>query len=249
MFGLTLLTQDLWVFFFVISGMSFLLFFITSLLGRLWCGWACPNTVFLDHVFRQIERWIDGDATARRRLEEAPSSARETIKRLTGALYFCFAWFREQFCINLYAGLRIIVLAALVTTTSFKVKPIFAEVSLMCGAPFFVDPGAVKNHYRIRLQNKCNQPLKFQLTLEDVHTGFTLSGLGESITLGAHDEASLPVIVVNELDYHKDPTPTKSVYPWLYVIGAFLILTAAGTSLILVASKHIPEKIEITTGK
>ena len=59
MFGLTLLTQDLWVFFFAISGLGFVLFFITALLGRLWCGWACPYTVFLEHVFRRIERWID----------------------------------------------------------------------------------------------------------------------------------------------------------------------------------------------
>lgn len=69
MFGLTLLTQDLWVFFFAISGLGFVLFFITALLGRLWCGWACPYTVFLEHVFRRIERWIDGDATARRNLD------------------------------------------------------------------------------------------------------------------------------------------------------------------------------------
>ena len=69
MFGLTLLTQDLWVFFFAISGLGFVLFFITALLGRLWCGWACPYTVFLEHVFRRIERWIDGDATVRRNLD------------------------------------------------------------------------------------------------------------------------------------------------------------------------------------
>ncbi|MFK7850649.1 MAG: cytochrome c oxidase accessory protein CcoG [Akkermansiaceae bacterium] len=148
-FGLTLLAQDLWVFFFLISGLGFSLFFITALLGRLWCGWACPYTVFLEHVFRRIERWIDGDATARRRLAAAPSSTRKTIRRavkyglyfiastliahvfisyfvslprlyqfmqegplqhgatftiiiaLTGTLYFCFAWFREQFCIIL----------------------------------------------------------------------------------------------------------------------------------------------------
>ena len=53
-FGLTLLTQDLWVFFFLISGLGFSLFFLTALLGRLWCGWACPYTVFLEHVFRRI---------------------------------------------------------------------------------------------------------------------------------------------------------------------------------------------------
>ena len=61
-FGLTLVPQDLWVMFFGVTGLGFTLFFVTALLGRLWCGWACPYTVFLDHVFRRIERWIEGDS-------------------------------------------------------------------------------------------------------------------------------------------------------------------------------------------
>ena len=44
----------------------------TALLGRLWCGYACPQTVFLDHVYRRIERMIEGDAPARRQLDAAP---------------------------------------------------------------------------------------------------------------------------------------------------------------------------------
>ena len=39
-FGLTLIPQDLWVLFFGITGLGFALFFVTALLGRLWCGWA-----------------------------------------------------------------------------------------------------------------------------------------------------------------------------------------------------------------
>ncbi len=147
LFGLTLVPQDLWVMFFAISGLGFGLFFVTSLLGRIWCGWACPYTVFLDHVYRRIERWIEGDATARRALANAPWSAGKIAKRafkhflfvtvaaliahvfisyfvslqrlygfmqegplehatafgvvlfLTLVLWFCFGYFREQFCI------------------------------------------------------------------------------------------------------------------------------------------------------
>ena len=80
-FGLTLMFQDLWLLFFLITGLAFSLFVITSIAGRLWCGWACPQTVFLDHVFRRIERWIDGDAPARRRLEDAPWTAVKITKR------------------------------------------------------------------------------------------------------------------------------------------------------------------------
>src|SRR4051812_5629654 len=82
LFGVTLAAQDLWLLFFVITGVGFLLFFITALLGRVWCGWACPQTVFLDHVYRRIERWIDGDAVTRRALHGAPLSPAKVFKRV-----------------------------------------------------------------------------------------------------------------------------------------------------------------------
>jgi cytochrome c oxidase accessory protein FixG len=88
MFGITLATQDMWLLFFLITGLGFSLFFITALLGRVWCGWACPQTVFLDHVYRRIERWIDGDALTRRALHEAPWTAAKALKRFAKhALY------------------------------------------------------------------------------------------------------------------------------------------------------------------
>jgi cytochrome c oxidase accessory protein FixG len=82
LFGLTFAAQDMWLLFFVITGLGFSLFFITSLLGRVWCGWACPQTVYLEHVFRPIEVWIEGDAVARRALDEAPWTAGKIAKRV-----------------------------------------------------------------------------------------------------------------------------------------------------------------------
>jgi cytochrome c oxidase accessory protein FixG len=79
-FGLTFLTQDLWLLFFLLSGFGFALIYLTSMFGRLWCGWACPYTVFLEHVFRRIERWIEGDAQARRALAAAPLTASKFFK-------------------------------------------------------------------------------------------------------------------------------------------------------------------------
>jgi len=38
----------------------FSVFLFTALFGRVWCGWACPQTVYLEHVFRPIERWLEG---------------------------------------------------------------------------------------------------------------------------------------------------------------------------------------------
>ena len=81
LFGLTFAAQDMWLLFFVITGLGFSLFVITALLGRVWCGWACPHTVFLDHVYRRIERWVEGDAVKRRALDAAPLSGKKIFQR------------------------------------------------------------------------------------------------------------------------------------------------------------------------
>ncbi|HEY8994193.1 MAG TPA: cytochrome c oxidase accessory protein CcoG [Lacunisphaera sp.] len=88
-FGYTLAAQDTWLLFFGVTGLGFALFFLTALFGRLWCGWACPQTVYLEHVYRVIERWIDGDAPARRALTAAPLTAAKAGRRVAKhTLYF-----------------------------------------------------------------------------------------------------------------------------------------------------------------
>ncbi len=81
-FGMTFVTQDLWLAFFLLTGLGFGLFYVTSLFGRLWCGWTCPYTVFLEHLYRRVERLIDGDAGARRKLDAAPWTGTKIAKRV-----------------------------------------------------------------------------------------------------------------------------------------------------------------------
>jgi cytochrome c oxidase accessory protein FixG len=65
-----------------------LLIFITSILvftaayGRLWCGWACPQTVLMEMVFRKLEYLIEGDAHQQRALAKAPWTADKLVKKL-----------------------------------------------------------------------------------------------------------------------------------------------------------------------
>src|SRR5690606_6031209 len=54
----------------------------TVVYGRIFCGWVCPQTIFMEMVFRRIEYWIEGDYTAQRRLNAAPWNA-EKIARKT----------------------------------------------------------------------------------------------------------------------------------------------------------------------
>lgn len=357
--GLTLMPQDLWVMFFAVSGMGFLLFVVTAVLGRIWCGWACPYTVFLDHMFRRVERWIDGDQHARRRLAAAPWSPVKMWKRILkhtiyiimsalianvflsyfvsiprlygfmksspldhltafgvmlfvcGAIYYCFAWFREQFCIimcpygrlqsamtdddtmiigydvkrgeprgkttnpdagdcvscnrcvsvcptgidireglqmecigcaacidacddimtkvhrpkglirydsmrglagkkrrvlrpRLYAYLALGLLGTTVlgVTAFYRAKPMHAEMSRLRGPSFYVDPTLVRNIFQIRLQNKRNQPMTFQISLENPPKGYLITGLADAFVLPPLDEIARPlVIIVPREDY------------------------------------------------
>ncbi len=56
------------------------LFLVTSLFGRLWCGYACPQTVWTD-LFMMVERWIEGDRGARMRLDQSPMSAGKLARK------------------------------------------------------------------------------------------------------------------------------------------------------------------------
>ncbi len=80
-FGLTFNAQDFWLAFFVLTGIGFSLIVVAALWGRVWCGWACPQTVFLDGLFRRIERLIEGPAEARRRLANAPMDPEKFVKK------------------------------------------------------------------------------------------------------------------------------------------------------------------------
>jgi len=58
------------------------LFLATSLLGRVWCGFTCPQTVWTD-LFMQVERWIEGDRNARVKLDKEPLSFRKIRLKVT----------------------------------------------------------------------------------------------------------------------------------------------------------------------
>lgn len=58
------------------------LFLLTSSIGRAWCGYACPQTVWVD-LFLMVERLFEGDRAARMKLDEAPWSVRKLLVRTT----------------------------------------------------------------------------------------------------------------------------------------------------------------------
>src|SRR5690554_6160577 len=66
---------------FILLGFLLLIAFITSVWGRVWCGWACPQTVFIDQVFRKIEGLVEGNARKRKALNRQPWSPEKVWKK------------------------------------------------------------------------------------------------------------------------------------------------------------------------
>ncbi len=79
-FGLVLWPQDFIYLTALLVLSAFSLFLFTAVAGRLFCGYACPQTVYTS-IFMQIERWIEGDRAKRIRLDTKGSLAQRTLKR------------------------------------------------------------------------------------------------------------------------------------------------------------------------
>jgi len=79
--GLVFWPQDFHLF--VLATISLVVFIVlfTVSLGRLWCGWACPQTIFMEMVFRKIEYWIEGDARKQIALNKAPWTGQKIFKK------------------------------------------------------------------------------------------------------------------------------------------------------------------------
>ncbi|MCK5210528.1 MAG: cytochrome c oxidase accessory protein CcoG, partial [Cyclobacteriaceae bacterium] len=80
-FGIHLWPQDFHIV--ALSMISLVVFVVlfTVVFGRVWCGWACPQTIFMEMVFRKIEYWIEGDATRQRKLNKAPWNTEKILKK------------------------------------------------------------------------------------------------------------------------------------------------------------------------
>lgn len=80
-FGKIFWPQDLYLFAIaIVIGVIFVIFF-TIIYGRLFCGWVCPQTIFMEMVFRRIEYWIEGDWKHQKKLTEGPWNAVKIRKR------------------------------------------------------------------------------------------------------------------------------------------------------------------------
>ncbi|MBK6930326.1 MAG: cytochrome c oxidase accessory protein CcoG [Saprospirales bacterium] len=92
LFGLLFTPQDFHLF--VLAMLTFIVFIIlfSVVYGRLFCGWVCPQTVFMEMFFRKIEYWIEGDAGAQRLLDKSPWTPEKIRKKaLKHGIFFSIA--------------------------------------------------------------------------------------------------------------------------------------------------------------
>ena len=94
-FGALFTASDTILLLLILLFLAFCLFFFTSLFGRLWCGYACPQTVFLEEWIRPLERWIEGPRG-------------QWMHRDQGPLTFGKAW-RKAAKWSLLAGASVVV--------------------------------------------------------------------------------------------------------------------------------------------
>ena len=92
-FGQVFWPQDFFIF--AIGLLTFMVFiiFFTVVFGRVFCGWACPQIIFMEMVFRKIEYWLDGDINEQRKLKEMPWNAYKIRKRAVKMVVFYFVSF------------------------------------------------------------------------------------------------------------------------------------------------------------
>lgn len=80
---------------FVLAMIAIIVFIIlfTVVFGRIFCGWACPQTIFMEMVFRKIEYWIEGDARDQRKLDAEAWNGKKLFKKsLKNIIFFLIAF-------------------------------------------------------------------------------------------------------------------------------------------------------------
>ena len=106
-FGKLFLPQDFFII--GITMMTFIIFIVlfTAAFGRLFCGWACPQTNFLEMMFRKVEYWIEGDAAHQKMLDKEPWTAIKIFKKAAKhVMFFGMAFIIANFFLSYIISIK-----------------------------------------------------------------------------------------------------------------------------------------------
>jgi cytochrome c oxidase accessory protein FixG len=106
-FGKVFWPQDFFIF--GLAMLAFVVFIIlfTAAFGRLFCGWVCPQTIFMEMFFRKIEYFIEGNAAEQRLLAKAPWTARKLFKKASKhTVFFLLSFIIANFFLAYIIGVK-----------------------------------------------------------------------------------------------------------------------------------------------
>ncbi|MEI8110320.1 MAG: cytochrome c oxidase accessory protein CcoG [Chitinophagia bacterium] len=110
LFGKIFWPQDFFIFGITMITFVFFIILFTAAFGRLFCGWACPQTNFMEMMFRKVEFWILGDAPAQRQLAVAPWNTQKILKVVTKHLaFFALAFIIANFFLAYIIGMKALI--------------------------------------------------------------------------------------------------------------------------------------------
>src|SRR5690606_32641037 len=87
-FGAVFWPQDTYLLIFLLLILAIFIILFTVVFGRVFCGWICPQTLFMEMVFRKIEYWIEGDANQQRKLNAMPWNREKLFKKSSKMFIF-----------------------------------------------------------------------------------------------------------------------------------------------------------------
>lgn len=106
-FGKIFWPQDFFIFGLTMVTFVFFIVLFTAAFGRLFCGWACPQTNFMEMMFRRVEYWVLGDAPAQRQLKNAPWTGNKIFKLgLKHVLFFLLSFIIANFFLAYIIGIK-----------------------------------------------------------------------------------------------------------------------------------------------
>jgi cytochrome c oxidase accessory protein FixG len=173
-FNLELWPQDIWL----LAGLLILgavgLFLVTSLFGRLWCGYTCPQTVWTD-LFMWVERWVEGDRNERMQRDAAPLNADTIWKKVlkhsiwlamafwTGGAWIMYYVDAPTVTVDFWTGMastRVYFFTGLFTATTYLLAGWAREqvCTYMCPWPRFQSAMLDDQSFTVTYQNWRGEP-------------------------------------------------------------------------------------------
>lgn len=107
LFGKVFWPQDFFIFGLTMVTFVFLIILFTAAFGRLFCGWICPQTIFMEMLFRKVEYLVMGSAARQKQLSQQPWTTRRILLTTTKhVLFFLLAFIIANFFLAYIIGIK-----------------------------------------------------------------------------------------------------------------------------------------------